>query len=361
MKNKLQREWGFGMHLVSKRLILFAFLGVAVASHCYAAEPWTNTYQKFFNEAEMVSHAYTLSSLHEKWDVIPFKQLIFCWNAHRPKSGYFEFFGRVRDRQNKKWLTWHKMASWGSGIQRSYSDHKPQSHYEFVRLEMQNGCLADAFEIRAEVHEGASLSDLKMISVTVARLDGLRPEAAGRFSGRLDNVLIKGLPRKSQWRIQHPDEDKLCSPTALSMVVGYLMNKPIDSKKFADDCYDQGLRFYGSWPFNIAHAFDICKGGRYFFVTRLDSFEDIHNKLKKGLPVIVSVRGDLKGAPKSFPNGHLLTVIGFDNKQNKVICHDSAFRRTHQVFHAYDLDDFLAAWEKSHRLAYVCQNQQKQG
>ncbi len=342
------------MDLIIKRLALLLFSSIMWGGVCCARDVWTETYKKFVDEPDAQS-TYCLSSLYEKWKPIPFKQLIFCWNAHRPKRGYFEFFGRVRDKKSKKWLDWHHMASWGQDIQRSYGDYKPHSQYEFVRLEMKPGNLADAFELRVESRAGALLSDLKMISVTVARLDSLRPESATALSSRCESVFLKGVPQKSQWRIHHPDEDKLCSPTSLSMVVGYLMNKSIDSKKFADGCYDQGFRFYGCWPFNIAHAFEHCKGAMYFFVTRLLSFEDIHTNLKQALPVIVSVRGELTGAQKPFPNGHLLVVIGFDAAKKKVICHDPAFKKTYQVFHAYDFDEFLTVWEKSHHLAYVCQ------
>jgi len=77
--------------------------------------------------------------------------------------------------------------------------------------------------------------------------------------------------------------------------------------------------------------------------------------LKKQLPVVVSVRGVLRGMPpgKTYADGHLLVVVGWDDIHKRVLVLDPAFAARQLVAHSYAIDDFLAAWERSYRLAYV--------
>jgi hypothetical protein len=109
---------------------------------------------------------------------------------------------------------------------------------------------------------------------------------------------------------------------------------------------------YGSWPFNVSHLFEVLNGFAYAWVQRFDSFTDLHKQLLQNIPVVVSVRGALPGALKSFPHGHLLVVVGFDARTNEVICHDPACYTVHQVEKKYSLSHFIAAWENSRRLGY---------
>jgi hypothetical protein len=130
------------------------------------------------------------------------------------------------------------------------------------------------------------------------------------------------------------------------------MQKHFDFINFARKAHDTGLDAYGSWPFNTATAFEYCKGKFLFRVQRLASFADLHEFLNRKIPVIVSVRGNIKGAAKEYDQGHLLVVVGWDKEQKKVLCHDPAFKANNKVCVAYDLCSFLAAWERSRRLAY---------
>lgn len=74
--------------------------------------------------------------------------------------------------------------------------------------------------------------------------------------------------------------------------------------------------------------------------------------LAQGSPVAVSVRGSLPGAPKSYNDGHLMVIIGYDAQNGLVIAHDPACATDHTTVRKYPLVDFLRAWEKSHRLTY---------
>ncbi|NCX96855.1 MAG: hypothetical protein EBX41_10730 [Chitinophagia bacterium] len=162
------------------------------------------------------------------------------------------------------------------------------------------------------------------------------------------------LPILNSSFLEHEDCKKMCSPTATSMQVGYLAGKQLDVLEFASKTFDHGLGAYGSWPFNTAHAFEVYPQ-KNFRVVRLNSFADLYQYLKAGIPVVVSVRGYLQGAPQEYKQGHLLTVIGWDQDYGEVICHDPAIYGDQNVEHVYHLSHFLRGWESSHRLAYVAE------
>lgn len=336
--------------------LLGAVIAITVHPVSAKTDSWTAYYSKNFRplgEQSKNHHTVQISSVVEKWSVPRFSQLIFSWNAVRPTRGFFRFFARVRDKSNKKWLSWHKMAEWGANIQRSFSSAEGQgSSYHFVRLELDDDVLADSFEVKAEALDGASLSDLKMISVTVSNLKCMVPESVGSLRG-LSSVYSGSIPRISQLMVDHPEITRICSPVSCSMLISFLMGKSIDPADFADKSYDNGLEVYGNWAFNLAHAFEKSNGKFSFAVKRLHSFKDLHALLSQKIPVVVSVRGELKDAPKPYPNGHLLVVIGYNARTKKVICNDPAQPDHSQVLSQYELGPFLKAWENSHRLAYV--------
>jgi hypothetical protein len=128
--------------------------------------------------------------------------------------------------------------------------------------------------------------------------------------------------------------------------------KACDPYTFAQHVYDDGLKVYGSWPFNTAHAFEKSGGTHQYAVVRYNSFRDIHAQLTKGFPVVVSVRGYIQGAPKSYDNGHLLMIVGFDARKQRVICHDPAGKYKSTTLKLYPVASFLTAWELSKRLVY---------
>jgi hypothetical protein len=213
---------------------------------------------------------------------------------------------------------------------------------------------ADAFRIKIEAHEGADLSLLRSLHACVSDLSKFKAGSVEQFA-HLKSVTIHNIPLQSQMILNHPRASNLCSPTSLSMLLGYLKQSSVDPLLCAEHVYDSGLDSFGSWPFNAAHAFEACEGKVHFGVARLTSFADLHKQLSHNMPVMVSVRGDLKGAAKPYNDGHLLLVTGFDAKHKKVLCHDPAFDQSERVTVSYDLESFLQAWGCSRNLAYVAE------
>lgn len=292
--------------------------------------------------------------LFEKKELSPFSQLIFSWNALRPTKGHFSFFGRVRYATDKKWSDWFHMHDWGYGIQRSYKKsgvHDKRSSYTHVRLDIDERSKADAFSIKVVAHDGASLSDLHALAINSCDLNRCARTTADHYH-QLPSAIVPNVPTISQFALCHPHSDRICSPTSCSMVIQKVLGKPIDPHQIAGNSLDTGFDAYGSWPYNTAHLYELGFEKAWFFVRRLNSFTDLHRQLTRGIPVVVSVRGYLPGAPKPYEGGHLLVVVGWDRQKKEVICHDPAFSHDHLTKINYPADQFLAAWHLSRHLAY---------
>lgn len=320
---------------------------------------WTWVLRKTFNDEEVLRNRDEKSIAFASGKVKQFSQLIFSWNAMRPEQGHFRFMVQARDKATGRWGKWHTMVDWGSSVQRSYSSKEKHAHYNYVRFDLNNGHYADAFRIKVAAVNHADLSLIKSLAVNVSNLRMFMSERGRKSLHRLPSIHVPEVPKISQRLIDHPDNGGMCSPTSCAMMAAYFMQASIDPLQFASNVYDQGLGVYGSWSMNVAHAYEQCEGKVLFAAARLASFKQLHQHLERGIPVVVSVRGTIKGAPKTYDKGHLLLVVGFDAHDRKVICHDPAWFSHEETEQRYPLDSFIGAWEASRRLAYIAEPIQK--
>lgn len=317
-------------------------------------DDWTWLYQKRFTAQELQDAKSKKNLVFLKHDMPQFSQLMFSWNAFRPSAGYFTFYVQVRDAKSKAWGVWHKMAEWGAQVQRSFASNPAcKTKYLHVRLEANKGHLSDAFRVRVNASEGADLGHFRGFAVSLSNFNNFKESSVNESIRSLPSTYISNVPKQSQFRVPYDRNDSICSPTSVGMLIGSLTDQNINYREFVRGSFDDGLNVHGSWPFNMAHAFEHCKGNIHFSVGRLNSFTQLHTRLQKGIPVVVSVRGYLNGAAKVYDKGHLLVVVGWDAKRQQVICHDPAFKSNHKVLKRYSVRSFLCAWDRSHRLAYL--------
>jgi hypothetical protein len=330
------------------------FWGLILVASCssWATEPWSWVYSTTFDVQEQANNSKKAAYVLTKDGLIPFTQLIFSWNALRPIKGYYSFWIQGRDNGTGNWSSWHKMMVWGAKLQRSFlSKSDAIAQHVHVRFEAHNGKKLSGFRIKIRSHNGADLGYMQSISASCADFAKFKPEDVQLFT-HLTTVRVRGVPRRSQFALNHPESHRLCSPTSCVMLVESLAIKKCDMCSFARNVHDSGLDAYGSWPFNTAHAFEHSKGEYWYRVVRYNSFSDLYDQLVQGFPAVVSVRGSIKGAPKSYDAGHLLVVVGFDARTQRVICHDPACKRDSATLRSYPFLSFLRAWESSRRLAY---------
>lgn len=337
----------------SKVALLIAMVFGILTSVVYAGEqPWTWVISKKFNNIRQDAKELVWSQ-----ETNPFSQAILSFNiAQRPEKGVFKFYGQVRHKETGQWGCWHHMFDWGHGIQRSYGS-KPTCFcsYHHVRLELDEGHLADAFRFKVEPSGSAPLTDVKKLFVCLTNSKKFVPSAQGVIE--FPSYTVQGVPAFSQHQMQHDEPTKSCSPTSCTMLTCFITKRDINAADFARKSCDNGLaNKYGSWPFNMAHAYERCNGKAYFYTAKLNNgFSDIYNSLIRNIPVVVSVRGELEGAPKTYPSGHLLVVVGWDKDSQSVICHDPAMVLCSEVIKWYPVNSFLRAWDGSQRLAYRVQ------
>lgn len=330
------------------------FLLITIGYQSLQAQSWVWHYKQYFPKSERAKVVGQSAVHFGKNDVPQFNQLIFSWNAFRPMQGHFNFFVQVRDAITKKWHDWHKMAEWGIHVQRSFfSELVTGSAFHHVRLELPTSKCADAFKIKIESSNGACMGNLHGLYVSLANYSLFKSEVGSAQIKKLQTVSIDGVPRYSQMALDHPKKEVICSPTSCSMVTSFCSGSLVNPIEFAAHAFDAGLGAYGSWPFNTAHGFEKLSGKSAFYVKRFNSFCDLYKFLQHKIPVVVSVRGQIAGAPLEYNKGHLLVVVGFDQENKKIRCHDPAFPTDHETCVSYPLNSFLEAWERSRRLAYV--------
>lgn len=371
-------------------------------------KPWTHCYKKKFQQLQTTGDQTKTSSkelIFEEKDILQFNQLICSWNVlskdkkAKNKEGLckqgFKYSARIRyansvanpatmhdtnlsqnKQQDKQWSGWLVLAESGpSHHQTFYGITKDGLENKYVRLETPRGKFADAFQIKVEPINGANLEDVILVAASCSNLqkftaEKLTAQWLTEQRKKLKSVKIDNVPMRSQMFLQHPQAEVLCSPTSLGMLVEYLGKKPVNPVDFADGVYDKGLKVFGSWPCNTAHAFQVLNGRFNVCVERLNSFMELYQFLQNGIPVVVSICGVLEGAPKTNFDGHLLLVVGYDATTQSVICHDPAvgyglrvsagshfttIPAPKNVCRYYPLKNFLHVWEARQRLAYTAQ------
>jgi hypothetical protein len=272
-----------------------------------------------------------------------FNELILSWNGSRPIKGSFLFYVRVRI---KEWTPWLPYAIWGSEGQWSFSEEQAGVRVDQDIVEVLGDKQGTAFEVKVEVEGEASLDNLSLYVYTNG---GKIEERSGPLLPV--NLEIKGL---SQMSLPHDRCRDLCSPSSTCAVVRHLLHSDrVDPLLFANNVWDSEANVFGNWVFNVAEASTHLGGKWRGRVERLGGIGEICASLYQGIPVIVSVRGPLMGSAEAYEKGHLMVVDGYDSVGQRVMCMDPAFPSDEDTKVAYPLADFMEAWGRRGRLAYL--------
>jgi hypothetical protein len=148
-----------------------------------------------------------------------------------------------------------------------------------------------------------------------------------------------------------------CSPTSVSMVLGYWaqkLNRPelaVDVPDIVTGVFDEKYPGTGNWPFNTALMGSYS--GICAYVTRLGKIQDLEKLIDADVPVVCSVALNLllgNGKPPGG-DGHLVVLVGFD-KDGDPVFNDPA--KADQVRRTYKRENFRKAWSNAHRTVYIC-------
>ena len=275
-----------------------------------------------------------------------FDNAILSWNATAPAGTSVRL--ELRVRFGGSWTGWYAMGVWGPGVSssvRSAGDGNGSVDVDTLKLKSR----ATALQYRATLATTAASATPRLRLVTVAYADRSKPAAGPSLPRPPAREL--NVPAYSQFDQDPSIASEICSPTSLTMVLGY-WNIPQSVAEVARGVYDRAAGIYGNWPLNTAYA---ASRGLEAYVARFYSVEQLEQEIAAGQPVEVSIvlgTGEIAGSPPaSSPSGHLIVVRGF-TAQGDVIVNDPA-GSSGTVRRVYQRDQFARVWLREGGVVYL--------
>lgn len=296
-----------------------------------------------------------------------FTQLVPTWNISTPADTLVQVQARVHST-GAALSGWKLMAAWTTRDDGSPRRASAGAQSDVVSristdtLVAAPGVNLDAYQLRVLLLRSLT----SRVSPTVRSLQAvasLPSRGLATTSRRLLPPRTLAVPQYSQMthRGQYPQfgggGEAWCSPTALSMILGYYRALPSAAnyawvkKSYADAWVDHVARLVydyryggtGNWAFNTAYAGLLTTDA---FVTRLRDLREAERFIAAGIPLAASIafsRGQLDGAPIRSTTGHLVVIAGFTSAGD-VVVNDPAAATNASVRRIYHRGQFERAW-----------------
>ncbi len=275
-----------------------------------------------------------------------FRELVSSWNVDTPEGTEVELYLKVRVED--EWSIWLSYGKWSSNGYRGSVDGQRDkiANMDIDTLVVLWNKDADAIQYNIVIRREVDNMESPRIRSIFAALK-LSDEIVPVLAENKDWLIDLNVPERSQMIVPEIGS-VICSPTSLSMVMEYYGNN-LKTEEVADKVLDGTENIYGNWSYNVAYA-----GSQGFtsYVARFVSINEIKDKIADGIPVIASIKTKsedvLKGAPQTYPSGHLLVVRGFTIKDGKeyIIVNDPAAPDNSTVRREYEVSGFEKAWSK---------------
>ncbi len=288
-----------------------------------------------------------------------YKEAVPSWNAMTPDGSWIEI--QLRAHYGSDWSKWYVLGIWASKAvtvsRHSVDDQRDANATVNTDTFASRNPSTDPndFQLRFRLFSEDGAATPRIRNASVAFSSDRVPSAVSTGNSALWNRSIN-IPSCSQ--MVYPDGGEVwCSPTSLSMVLGYWNNDagPCEPRVRAavESVFDWIYPGHGNWPFNTAYA---ATQGYEAYVARFSSLAQIEEFIAAGVPVVTSIAwgtSQLSGAPIASTNGHLLVVVGFDAAGNPIV-HDPAASTDAGVARTYRRSEFEPLWLKaSGGMAYV--------
>jgi len=283
-------------------------------------------------------------------DIFEFSELIVSWNADTPRGTWVEILASVKIGDH--WTKFYNLGVWASDestIKRhSVKLQGDQDGYVAVDTLVltDKKALGKAYQLKVRLfsEDGVSTPSVRYLSAAYST------SAPKKFSPSIGNSAFWGtltaVPECSQ--MVYPDGGNVwCSPTSVSMVLGYWGALPGDCeprvRAAVDGVYDWIYDGHGNWVFNTAYAASL---GFIASVRRFTSLDEVETWVAAEVPVVFSFawnKGDLTGAAIDSSNGHLAVIVGFDDAGNPIV-NDPAAAANEDVQRTYNRAELEAVW-----------------
>lgn len=277
-----------------------------------------------------------------------FKEVLFSWNSRALKRGELTIQISLKGKQ---WSPWYDYAVWGGDRQSGSRLKDDETGIVIDDDIVSSKTPCTGFKVRVisnRVNVGRLLHSLHACTSDPSEANIQKDPLKKSFSS-----IHLPVPAISQMLLPHQRHRDLCSPTSMTSVVNFLGNLEVDPVVFSESVKDQKYDIFGNWVLNVAEASSYLGEKWRCWVERMSGFDKLHECLKKGVPVVVSFRGPIKGGAFPYESGHLVVVNGYDEKDQSVLCMDPAFPSQDETCVRYPLEDFLQAWGRRRNLAYV--------
>ena len=295
-----------------------------------------------------------------------FTELVPSWEARTPAGTFVQVQVRGRDADGSmgSWDSLGRWASYDAGFRRTSQGSQPDD-LGTVATDTWKVSGLTGWQVRVTLVRKAGSTATPRLDAVGAMVSRL-PAAADVATSTPGVARGRVLPVPTFSQMVHQGHypqwggggQAWCSPTSLAMVLGYYRALPSSAQTawvgahsarvvdhVARMTYDYGYRGTGNWPFNTAYAATRVEQA---FVTRLASLRDVERFIAAGIPVTTSVTfgsGELRGAPISATNGHLMVVVGFTDSGDVVVNDPAADpRQAEKVRRVYDRGQFEDVW-----------------
>ena len=297
-------------------------------------------------------------------------ELIPSWNAATPEGTWIEI--EVRASEDGIHMSrWYTLGRWAETDTDIHPTSVPDQDDELASvaidiLTSREPRTLATYQLRVSLlrRQGSTETPaVRLVGMMASNVPRSGPVTPSESGGAWGTVL--DVPSYSQQvhRGQYPQWDSggesWCSPTSTSMLLSfwgagpeeqdYAWVDPGFQDRWIDyaarHTFDHSYRGAGNWSFNTAYA---ARYAMTAFVTRLRSLTEAELFIGAGIPLVVTVsfrEGELDGAGYDT-EGHLLTIVGFDESGN-VVSNDPASHKVPSndaVRATYDRAQFERVW-----------------
>ena len=278
-----------------------------------------------------------------------FDEVIPSWSARATNGSRLVFYVRPMNESASEFC----LGSWGQGeaVESSRTSINDQED-EFSKVITDTWILkspSDEFVVRVDSIPGPDGTQpvLDRLNFVLTGQNKIASPGGLPLRGTLLDVPLRA-------QMSYENGGVLCSPTSVSMILGYWakrMETPtldFDVPEVQKGVFDPAWKGTGNWPFNVAFA--ASQPGMTGYVTRLRSVQDIEAFVACGVPVATSVSyGHLKGKGKQNDDGHIVVIVGFQ-EDGTPIFNDPG---RNVVRMTYPRADFERAWANSKNTVYI--------
>lgn len=306
--------------------------------------------KKFAENSEPCSGQVVLTSrvIHTAVD---FNEVIVSWNAALPRD--VDLVVEARAIFGEQTTRYYNLGVWSQNAPdhpRQSIDGQTDGDGEVSTDTLRLHCPANGLQLRLTLEGGrVEINALRFIgvSLTDTRISPPLLPANRKAWGRLIPV-----PERSQ--MAYPNGKVLCSPTTVSMLLGYWaqrlhrseLDRPVP--EVAAAIYDSQWKGTGNWPFNTAYAGAFPRMRAY--VARFSDVAELEAWIARNLPVALSLDYDRLRGKGPGPNGHLVVLVGF-TKQGDPIVNDPG--TSEHVRKTFPREDLIDAWACSRNTVYL--------